>query len=131
MNVENILKVADAIEASPFFAMGSWDTCVAGHAIRVANAQDALRSRWSRFWRPVKVTPVRSDTARASLGLDHLTARELFIPLQHIDAMGADRKQAARCLINLAITGKVDWEAAMKPNDPVMPTVPAKSRVVA
>lgn len=124
MNVGNILKVADAIEASDRFDMCSWGDCIAGHARALATAEDRARSWWSRFSRPARDLDSLSAAAWRFLGLDELEAYELFIPCgQAALAMSATRQHAVRCLRNLAITGKVDWAAAMKPT-PVLPPLP-------
>jgi hypothetical protein len=123
MNIGNILKVADAIEASPMFGMAAWCHCVAGHAGRLAREEDAQRGRIARFFRPLRDPYSLSECPQRFLGIDGSQARELFIP-PYSAAMGATRGQAARCLRNLVITGRIDWKAAMKPADPKLPSLP-------
>jgi hypothetical protein len=137
MNIGNILKVADAIEQASVpnvgFNMTAWISeaspempdrsgrncgtvaCVAGWATIVALGRETDDSPW--------------DVGQSFLELDAPTAGDLFLPNYDTEdkrhAMtSATPADAARVLRNLAITGKVDWEAAMKPADPAMPALP-------
>ncbi|HYD06526.1 MAG TPA: hypothetical protein VEC60_12415, partial [Reyranella sp.] len=62
------------------------------------------------------------------LGLTEEEQEELFLPEHEEGAHFASGdilpEHAVRCLRNLAITGKVDWEAAMKGDEPVLPPLP-------
>jgi hypothetical protein len=131
MNVANILKVADAIEQHSIpdlgFNMAAWYgsedadlsghrcgtvACIAGWTMAVL-APDKLHDDWG------------SAMPGALLGLAFDQHRQLFIP-QGDDCHGAydaTPAVAAKLLRILAITGKVDWNAAMKSDDPVLPPV--------
>ena len=138
MNVGNILKVADAIDGRVVpdlgfnlqlpFRTGGQDysghscgtvACIAGWASLVEGRHIDDATSWRK-----EVMP----WAQTYFGLDEAAANELMAPMSIILTrrfpMPSD-KDAVRCLRNLAITGKVDWEAAMKPADPVMPALPA------
>jgi len=117
MNVENILRVADAIEQHSIpdfgFLMSDWMdnnvtdykgdkcgtvACVAGHAYAVATGN------------LVPSEDLRT-TAQAFLGLDSITSDDLFCPytidIQDWEHITPD--QAVRTLRHLAATGEVRW----------------------
>lgn len=129
-NVENILKVADAIEkhsiADLGFNMGEvvdqsdeWTkdlsghdcgtvACIAGWAISIehglANGREALNFYLDE--------PFGLASAGAFLGLEPETWQTLFLGVgapASLDAIEPD--QAVRTLRSLAATGKVDWTA--------------------
>lgn len=140
MNVGNILKVADAIEQATVpglgFNMGTvyngrgvfedlsghscgTVACIAGWTLAaVEGAPDRYGTQ--------KAMEVAAQWLGLHLDSDDNTgeAAELFLPEGFEEDIHTPA-QAVRCLRNLAITGKVDWEAAMKPADPAMPTLPA------
>ena len=149
MNIGNILKVADAIEGATVpdlgFYMGAWigkdgdadrsgrgcgtTACVAGWAFVVENG-----------FEPREYEDNVCAIAAQYFGLDSDTADCLFVPTAdwldkdnwdpetfRFPITDATPEEAARVLRNLAITGKVDWEAAMKPADPAMPPLPVRA----
>ncbi len=121
MNVENILRVADAIEQHSIpdlgFNMGSFvsdsrqdrshfdcgtTACIAGWACAVVGGYhlNINDQEWIE------------EQAREILDLSFLEADDLFIPTNH-HAMVDDRilpDQAVRTLRRLAKTGVVDWD---------------------
>lgn len=138
MNVGNILKVADAIEQASVPGLGfnlrlpyrkvlgedcsgrscgtvaciaGWAAVVEGHAITTTTSWGGDILPWAQLY----------------FGLNDREAGDLMAPLSIILfgrlPMPTD-KQAVRCLRNLAITGKVDWEAAMKGDEPALPPLP-------
>lgn len=147
MNVGNILKVADAIEQASVpglgfnmrtFGRGSGPlpdksghdcgtvACVAGWTYAVATAEIPEDRR-------SLVPPVASKF----LGLTGDEAQSLFLMsgggFGTYDTDFANAilpEHAVRCLRILAITGKVDWAAAMKGDEPVMPPLPVKTKRV-
>lgn len=143
MNVANILAVANAIETSSIPGLGFNMNLWFGHGIALGSyAPDtsghncgttACIGGWTRALAIGSLNEggdVFSDAQRW-LSLDYHTAAELMMP----DAGGdffevmlfrntITPEMAVRCLRNLAITGKVDWDAAMKPNDPKLPALP-------
>ncbi len=136
MNVANILATADAIEKASIaaFDMNNWvidhdrfgidenrcgtAACIAGHAYLLSGGQIGCRG----FVTGNGVRPL----ARKFLGLNPFDASVLFIPSDYhefaLDEITAEH--AVRCLRNLAITGKVDWIAAMKDDEPELPALP-------
>jgi len=120
MNVENILKVADAIEQHSIpelgFNMGEWVgdanvnqpdmsghncgtvACIAGWTCAVLT--DDINKVYDLDYRELG----------ALLGINYDQAKSLFIPSYagvRLSLIGQD--QAIRTLRNLAITGNVDW----------------------
>lgn len=143
MNIGNILKVADAIEHASVpdvgFNMMGWVTeadedtpdrsgkncgtvaCVAGWATIIAVGKENVSQPWV--------------VGAAFLGLDTEAANNLFVPNYDTDSprhamTHATAIDAVRVLRILAITGKVDWEAAMKGDEPVLPPLPASRALV-
>jgi hypothetical protein len=141
MNVSNILKVADAIEQASVpglgFNMGGWKVsadkahpdlsghscgtvaCIAGWTCEINGIPMRADCAFSNYQ--------LSDNAAAILGLTEEQREELFTPEHeavnyHGGMIGP--VEAVRCLRNLTITGKVDWAAAMKPDEPVLPPLP-------
>lgn len=143
MNIGNILKVADAIENASVPGLGfnmncgiettddNWRgtvedltgrgcgtvACVAGWTAIVCGTTSVKSRMW---WENIAVH------ARRKLGLTSDQGSELFEPNGYED-MGITPEHAVRCLRNLAITGKVDWKAAMKGDEPALPPVPVKT----
>lgn len=124
MNVDNILKVADAIEKHSVSGLGfhmnylvsanPWAIkedklgikdcgtvmCIAGWANAISGHRD--NASFSR--------------ASAFLGIDSRTSRDLFYAENHPEYVGGDAplddisaEQAVSVLRNLAATGEVDW----------------------
>lgn len=146
MNVGNILLVADAIEQARVPGLGfnmanwkatatQWRPDLTGHSCGTV----ACIAGWTC---EVLGTPMITDMSQRNydryheagdiLGLSVADQLELFLP-DHpgcsYDSCDDDHQpilpeQAVRCLRNLAITGKVDWEAAMKGDEPVLPPLP-------
>lgn len=132
MNIENILAVADAIEAESIakFNMDKWvDTspscgtvaCIAGTCVLMTGAQlkpadDMVDSQYANEQMSVPI-------GRDFLGITAAQAHDLFLPLDYIRNGAITKEVAVRALRSLAITGKVDWKAALKPNDPQLPDV--------
>jgi hypothetical protein len=138
MNVGNILLVADAIERASVpglgFNMGGFvgrvtDTfpdlsgrscgtaaCIAGWTVAV-HRNGAI---------PEQNQPdIDYETdAGVFLGLRDTDTEALFFPAGFTNDIHTP-EMAIRCLRNLAITGKVDWELAMKGDEPVLPPLPA------
>lgn len=128
MNVENILKVADAIEQHSIsdlgFNMDDWCmldgaehdksghncgtvACVAGWAVAVARGADTeallnIAERGDVF-----------DDAADFLGLKEAQANALFIPRGVVFWDDITPTVAGRVLRHLASTDKVDWPAAL------------------
>lgn len=152
MNISNILRVADAIEHATVPGLGfnmaviyrgthsglpnlgggeSCGTvaCIAGWTLTIAGTEPSDET--------APPFSVITDMAKAAeeLGLPFNAsgwnfsgvAAELFTPTGYQDSIYT-AEHAVRCLRNLAITGKVDWEAAMKPADPAMPALPVEQR---
>lgn len=142
MNIGNILRVADAIEQSTLpdvgFNMAGYISradadrpdmsghncrtvaCVAGWACSVFSSN------------PSAIEDVHED-ARCLLGLTHSEGMSLFIPSDGQDTYWSNTIgpiHAVRVLRNLAITGKVDWEAAMKGDEPLLPPLPVSRSLV-
>lgn len=144
MNIGNILKVADTIEQSRLpntkFDMSNWvavqecgtSACIAGQCYLLAGAP--LRDGGDLYDRATGMTiPLLSygntdmvvPVAAEFLGLTKEQAKELFMPYWgDLDKITAEH--AVRCLRNLAITGVINWEAAMKPADPAVPALPVR-----
>jgi hypothetical protein len=143
-NIENILKVADAIEQGSVPGLGfnmavhmgeGWGclsdvsgrhygtvACIAGWAATLAYEGDFTRviGRGSN---------AIAEKARDWLGLSEGEASQLFYPWGEtgVRFLGdLTVKQAVRTLRLLAVTGKVDWAAAMKGDEPALPPVPAR-----
>ncbi len=142
MNIGNILKVADAIQAAELvaqdigFSMGSLGgppeahcvdlsghscgtvACIAGTAVAVLEGVEVFRK--FRLYSDERAAPLLGLTR---VGLFDGQAGALFFPNEacrnEITPM-----HAARALRILAITGKVDWIAAMKTDEPIMPALP-------
>lgn len=130
MNVGNILKVADAIEQglpNVSFDMSVYSTardcgtaaCVAGHIAIMERMNADVASGFEI-----------EDRAADFLGLGRNDASELFRPANFYERGFHTTAMAARVLRNLAITGKVDWEAAMKGHEPVLPPLPVSRSLV-
>lgn len=143
MNISNILKVADAIEQASVPGLGfnmnqvlceahpenpdhtgrhcGTVGCIAGWAFVLATGQ-MEQGRYG----------AAKAMARNWLGLSERDAERLFYPDFGLEVSyrSITQPQAARALRNLAITGKVDWEAAMKPAEPDLPPLPVSKSVV-
>lgn len=139
MNVGNILKVADAIEQASvpglgfnmlnFRANGRYEdksghhcgttACIAGWAVAVEGTQ--LETPW-----------LTCDNAIPFLGVNPDQARELFYASRshEVRLSKITPTEAVRCLRILAITGKVDWAAAMKGDEPTLPALPVNAKRV-
>lgn len=125
MNVENILKVADAIERHEIewlgFSMNSWfdenepkcgtTACIAGWAVAVEVGQDAIERILDKQ-RSSEISLSRIDLvdgrpvderAIEFLGLDYSQCDGLFYE------WNANATQAVAVLRHLAATGEVDW----------------------
>lgn len=141
MNIGNILKVADAIEQVSVPGLGFNMSCgieSAGHTIWRGPRSDnsgrgcgtvACVAGWTCVVLADRDTScdqpwvdVRVD-AQGLLDLSDVLANALFEPARGLRSSVTD-EHAVRCLRNLAITGKVNWEQAMKPADPAMPALP-------
>jgi hypothetical protein len=126
MNVENILKVADAIEQHSIPDLGFnmlWlKSEVGGDADRSGHncGTVACVAGWT-----IALFGSRGDgfmEAGQHLGLPRSKYRPLFYPGTGLDedeadthpAWGATPAQAASCLRHLAETGEVDWDRAIK-----------------
>lgn len=139
MNIGNILKVADAIEQASVpdlgFNMGTW----IGHSEDKSERScgtTACIAGWSAIVDKGSIHNVGNDEivdiAQKFLGMSGNKADELFLYVPYMNPLFAFRDtvgpiEAVRCLRNLAITGEVDWEAAMKPNEPDMPSLPVSA----
>jgi hypothetical protein len=114
MNVENILAVADAIEAGSIPDLGfdmhdyislrhcGTTACIAGWAAIVAGGGNVPLDGFM---------PDPHGDAQTYFGLDPHDSSSLFLPLE--GAFVATPAQAVRCLRHLAATGEVDWPRAM------------------
>lgn len=141
MNIGNILKVADAIEQHSVvelgFNMGVGIEDLADCGGRDMSGHSCGTVACIAGWTAValrgfgvKHTPWMQVHAAAieQLGLTQSLATALFYPEEPDTGrvrrdIGPDH--AARALRNLVITGKVDWDAAMLPADPVLPALPS------
>jgi hypothetical protein len=124
MNVDRILRVADAIEKHEIkdlgFNMGSYysmleedksgygcgtTACIGGWAMALAYPGNYLERPWSR---DKSGAPVFTNEAAAEwLGLDDERATELM--LQDGVIIDATAAEAVRTLRHLAATGEVNW----------------------
>jgi hypothetical protein len=137
MNIENILKVADAIEQASIPDLGfnmldvhangefpdktgrecGTTACIAGWALAVEG-------------QPFHPFTVCQD-ATPFLGLTLKQANELYYAEDAFDTLLSEIEphHAVRVLRILAITGKVDWAGAMDPREPELPALPVKAPV--
>lgn len=133
MNVENILKVADAIEGHTIrklgFHMGDWVTsgyddlsgqqcgttaCIAGWTSLLMSRRKAAPRSPSVF---LFTRDVMSE-ASAWLDLDYHSADDLFYAVNSpVDRHKITSSQAVAVLRNLAETGEVDWGLALSPTE--------------
>ncbi len=141
MNIGNILKVADAIEKASVcnFNMASWvqvedcgtSACIAGHCYIMQGGELSINtdSRDARILRYAEYSSV-VPLARDFLGLTDDEAGKLFLPTDNANINTGDldditSEHAVRALRILAITGRVDWIAAMNLSEPDMPSLPS------
>lgn len=137
MNVGNILKVADAIEQASVPGLGfNMDHWKSTGSYRDQSGRDCGTTACICGWAATVEHKHLSDDetymtfGQSYFGLDQQATERLFLYFtDDADEIVNNRnevtpEQAVRTLRILAITGKVDWEAAMKPADPVMPSLP-------
>ncbi len=142
MNIGNILKVADAIENSTVqnlgFNMKGYMQINSKHAIDYSGKDCgtvACIAGWACAiegvpYEDISHSSVAFNMGAKLFGLSEEEAEELFVPeTETVNYYSTDilPANAVRCLRNLAITGKVDWEAAMKDDEPVLPQRPGIS----
>ena len=113
MNVENILKVADAIEQHSIPDLGfnmsvwkeaasPWRRDMSGHNCRTV----ACIAGWT-----VALFP--DDDAADALGMDDDRADLLFYPRGWINGSAFPSSRAVAVLRHLAATGEVDWSITL------------------
>ena len=129
MNVENILKVADAIEGHTIPTLGfnmleytssseagiedmsghncGTVACIGGWAATLAS--DGKVARW---------TASRWRAAVEYLGLEMSEANDLFVP-HDLRLSAIEPSQAVAVLRHLAKTGEVDWSIPLSPAQPM------------
>ncbi len=131
MNITNLMKLADHMEnnASPRFNMGNWETCLVKEVNRMMPDEWRSPAAAAEFLGLVDTTFTVDSNGLKFKG------NELFVPYIQFNCVpifgeggkNIEKRQylndaitpavAARCIRNLIITGKVDWELALKPNE--------------
>lgn len=143
MNVSNIFAVADAIENGTIpglkFNMGllyspreegTAEACIAAYAGIMARdgEKPAERLIFGGGAHMLVLEGAKYLGINMGVGLDLFT---MGMTTDFNKMSSVTAKQAARCLRNLAITGKVSWDDALKDNEPVMPALPVETGAVA
>lgn len=98
---QRILELADFIEKSDFFDMGSWNCCIYGHIMKLAKSG---RKDMASFWE-FSDSPI--ERAMNWLG------RPINDWHRMMGNDGQSKEQAASMLRHLAVTGEIpeDWNS--------------------